>query len=147
MINIAIDAGVDAIHPGYGFLSERADFAKAVEDAGMKFIGPSPSVVRNMGDKMAARKLAIAQNVPVIPGTAKPVERSRHVEVQILGDGEGNVVHLFERDCSIQRRHQKVVEIAPGINLSEQLCNKLYADAVRSGGSKLESDGYICFSI
>lgn len=182
--------------PFHGFLSERADFAKAVQDAGMTFIGPKPQVVRQMGDKIAARQLAIDCNVPVIPGTNEPLnsfeevkqfadehgyplmlkaayggggrgmrvvkfqeeledaynsatnealsafgngemfverylERPRHIEIQILGDREGNVVHLFERDCSIQRRHQKVVEIAPGINLPEDIRNTLYDDAVR----------------
>ena len=196
IIQIAVDSGCDAVHPGYGFLSERSDFAQAIEDAGMKFIGPSPAVVRQMGDKIAARRLAIRCGVPVIPGTSKPVhtldevkefstefgfpimlkaayggggrgmrivrhveeledqynsatnealsafgngemfierymEKPRHIEVQILGDREGNVVHLFERDCSVQRRHQKVVEIAPGINLPADLEKSLYDDAVR----------------
>jgi pyruvate carboxylase len=79
IIDIAIKSGADAVHPGYGFLSERSDFAQAVEDAGMKFIGPSPQVVRQMGDKIAARRLAIKTGVPVIPGTSKPVSSFEEV--------------------------------------------------------------------
>ncbi|OXB53293.1 hypothetical protein ASZ78_016843 [Callipepla squamata] len=100
--------GVDAIHPGYGFLSERADFAQACVDAGVRFVGPPPEVVRKMGDKVEARGIAIA-----------------------AGDKHGNVVHLYERDCSIQRRHQKVVEIAPAACLDPQLRARLASDAVR----------------
>uniref|UniRef100_A0A8C5SI83 Pyruvate carboxylase n=1 Tax=Laticauda laticaudata TaxID=8630 RepID=A0A8C5SI83_LATLA len=187
---------VDAIHPGYGFLSERADFAQACLEAGVCFIGPSPEVVRKMGDKVEARAIAISAGVPVVPGTDAPisslseaqefsqaygfpiifkaayggggrgmrvvrsyeeleenytrafsealsafgngalfvekfVEKPRHIEVQILGDQHGNVLHLYERDCSIQRRHQKVVEIAPAAHLDSQLRSKLTADAVR----------------
>ncbi|XP_026272548.1 pyruvate carboxylase, mitochondrial isoform X1 [Frankliniella occidentalis] len=182
IIRIAKENNVDAIHPGYGFLSERSDFAQAVVDAGIRFIGPAPRVVQQMGDKVAARQAAIAAGVPIVPGTDGPVtkaeeaeefcmkhglpvifkaayggggrgmrvvkkmeevkeaftrasseaqaafgngamfiekfiERPRHIEVQLLGDKAGNVVHLYERDCSVQRRHQKVVEIAPAPNL------------------------------
>lgn len=178
MIRVCKENDVDAVHPGYGFLSERSDFAQAVVDAGLRFIGPSPHVVQQMGDKVAARKAAIDAGVPIVPGTDAPVhnacealefckqyglpvifkaayggggrgmrvvrkmdeveemfnrasseaksafgngamfiekfiERPRHIEVQLLGDKAGNVIHLYERDCSVQRRHQKVVEIAP----------------------------------
>eukprot|EP01062_Namystynia_karyoxenos_P024979 TRINITY_DN19789_c0_g1_i2.p1 TRINITY_DN19789_c0_g1~~TRINITY_DN19789_c0_g1_i2.p1 ORF type:complete len:1227 (+),score=537.64 TRINITY_DN19789_c0_g1_i2:299-3682(+) len=196
IIRVAQEAGVDAIHPGYGFLSERADFAQAVEDAGITWIGPSPSIVHRMGDKVEARKTAIAAGVPVVPGTDHPVKsyeeaaafcekagypvilkaafggggrgmrvvngaselkenleraqsealtafgngdvfiekfivKPRHIEVQVLGDNYGNVVHLFERDCSVQRRHQKVVEIAPAPNLPEAVRDRLTECAVK----------------
>ncbi|KAK1890544.1 Pyruvate carboxylase mitochondrial [Dissostichus eleginoides] len=195
IIRVAKENNVDAIHPGYGFLSERADFAQACIDAGVMFIGPSPEVVRQMGDKVEARALAISAGVPVVPGTAFPIsclhdaqvfaetygfpiifkaayggggrgmrvvreyeeleenyqrafsealtafgngalfvekflEKPRHIEVQILGDKYGNVIHLYERDCSIQRRHQKVVEIAPAFQLDPHLRNRLHSDAV-----------------
>ncbi|CAL1527525.1 unnamed protein product [Lymnaea stagnalis] len=196
IIHIAQENDVDAIHPGYGFLSERSDFAKACVDAGIKFIGPSPEVVQRMGDKVEARKAASDAGVRVVPGTPGPVEsaeaalefckqhglpvifkaayggggrgmrvvrnlqdvtenfnraysealsafgngalflekfieRPRHIEVQILGDRVGNVIHLYERDCSVQRRHQKVVEIAPAPHLDETLRNKMNSDAVK----------------
>ncbi|XP_072407002.1 pyruvate carboxylase, mitochondrial-like isoform X3 [Chiloscyllium punctatum] len=196
IIKVAKDNEVDAIHPGYGFLSERADFAQACADAGVRFIGPSPEVVRRMGDKVEARAIAIDAGVPVVPGTSTPItslteaqefantygypiifkaayggggrgmrvvrsyeeleenyqrafsealsafgngalfierfiERPRHIEVQILGDKYGNVIHLYERDCSIQRRHQKVVEIAPAAHLDQHLRDRLTSDAVK----------------
>ncbi|XP_067400171.1 pyruvate carboxylase, mitochondrial [Emydura macquarii macquarii] len=196
IIKVAKENEVDAVHPGYGFLSERSDFAQACSEAGVRFIGPSPEVVRKMGDKVEARAIAIAAGVPVVPGTDSPIsslneahefsnkygfpiifkaafggggrgmrvvrsyeeleenytrafsealaafgngalfvekfiEKPRHIEVQILGDKYGNVVHLYERDCSIQRRHQKVVEIAPAAHLDTQLRSKLTNDAVR----------------
>ncbi|XP_033030281.1 pyruvate carboxylase, mitochondrial isoform X2 [Lacerta agilis] len=196
IIQVAKENEVDAIHPGYGFLSERSDFAQACIDAGVRFIGPSPEVVQKMGDKVEARAIAISAGVPVVPGTNAPisslseaqefsktygfpiifkaayggggrgmrvvrsyeeleenytrafsealsafgngalfvekfVEKPRHIEVQILGDKYGNVVHLYERDCSIQRRHQKVVEIAPAAHLDSQLRSKLTNDAVK----------------
>ncbi|XP_026051799.1 pyruvate carboxylase, mitochondrial [Carassius auratus] len=195
IIKVAKRNGVDAIHPGYGFLSERADFAQACVDAGVRFIGPSPDVVRKMGDKVEARAIALSAGVPVVPGTDGPIsslqeaqefsnsygfpiifkaafggggrgmrvvreyeeleenyqraysealaafgngalfvekfiERPRHIEVQILGDKYGNVIHLYERDCSIQRRHQKVVEIAPAAHLDPHLRDRLTADSV-----------------
>uniref|UniRef100_A0A8C1XG93 pyruvate carboxylase n=1 Tax=Cyprinus carpio TaxID=7962 RepID=A0A8C1XG93_CYPCA len=195
IIKVAKENSVDAIHPGYGFLSERADFAQACADAGVRFIGPSPEVVRKMGDKVEARALAIKAGVPVVPGTDAPIsslqeaedfaktydfpiifkaayggggrgmrvvrdyeeleenyqraysealaafgngalfvekfiEKPRHIEVQILGDKYGNVIHLYERDCSIQRRHQKVVEIAPAAQLDPHLRERLTSDSV-----------------
>uniref|UniRef100_A0A6Q2YHB6 Pyruvate carboxylase n=1 Tax=Esox lucius TaxID=8010 RepID=A0A6Q2YHB6_ESOLU len=195
IIKVAKENDVDAIHPGYGFLSERSDFAQACADVGVRFIGPSPEVVRQMGDKVEARALAIRAGVPVVPGTDGPItclseaqefsktygfpiifkaayggggrgmrvvkeyeeleenyqrahsealaafgngalfvekfiERPRHIEVQILGDKYGNVIHLYERDCSIQRRHQKVVEIAPAVQLDPHLRDRLTADSV-----------------
>lgn len=196
IIKICQDNGVDAVHPGYGFLSERSDFAQAVIDAGLRFIGPSPKVVYQMGDKVAAREAAIAAGVPIVPGTDGPIttkeeamefcvkhglpvifkaayggggrgmrvvrkmeeveenfqrassealsafgngamfiekfiERPRHIEVQLLGDKAGNVVHLYERDCSVQRRHQKVVEIAPAPQLDRKVRDKMTEYAVK----------------
>jgi len=184
------------IHPGYGFLSENAGFARNVEKAGLIFIGPSPDVIDSLGDKVSARKLAIAANVPVVPGTEDAVEsfeavkaftdeygfpiiikaayggggrgmrvvreqsslkesferatseaktafgngtvfverfldKPKHIEVQLLGDNHGNIVHLYERDCSVQRRHQKVVEIAPAKDLPVETRDAILADAVK----------------
>ncbi|XP_047028148.1 pyruvate carboxylase, mitochondrial isoform X1 [Helicoverpa zea] len=195
IIRVAKENDVDAVHPGYGLLSERADFAQAILDAGLRFIGPSPFVVQQMGDKVAARKAAIDARVPIVPGTDGPVttkeealsfcqkhglpvifkaayggggrgmrvvkemsevtsaferassealgafgngsmfierfiERPRHIEVQLLGDKAGNVVHLYERDCSVQRRHQKVVEIAPAPGLDPETRKKMTDCAV-----------------
>ncbi|MEX0853360.1 MAG: pyruvate carboxylase, partial [Bauldia sp.] len=178
IIRVAREARVDAIYPGYGFLSENPEFSEACAAAGIVFIGPSPTTMRKLGDKVSARNLAIAVGVPVMPASdalpddidaatriaagigyplmlkaswggggrgmrviadaaaltrelaparreakaafgrdevylEKLVERARHVEVQVLADSHGNVVHLFERDCTVQRRHQKVVERAP----------------------------------
>jgi len=196
IIRVCKENDVDAVHPGYGFLSERSDFAQAVIDAGLRFIGPSPKVVQQMGDKVAARVAAIEAGVPIVPGTDGPVttkeealefckkhglpvifkaayggggrgmrvvrkmdeveemfqrasseakaafgngamfiekfiERPRHIEVQLLGDKAGNVVHLYERDCSVQRRHQKVVEIAPAPRLDPVVRQKMTDAAVR----------------
>lgn len=196
IIGIAKDNHVDAIHPGYGFLSERADFAQACVNEEIRFIGPSPEVVHKMGDKVEARRAAIESGVRVVPGTPGPItsaadavkfcqehglpvifkaafggggrgmrvvkhleeveenfnrafsealsafgngslflekfiERPRHIEVQILGDSAGEVVHLYERDCSVQRRHQKVVEIAPAPKLDPGIRDKMTSDAVR----------------
>ncbi|XP_069821355.1 pyruvate carboxylase, mitochondrial [Dendropsophus ebraccatus] len=196
IIKVAKENEVDAVHPGYGFLSERSDFAQACTDAGVRFIGPTPDVVRKMGDKVEARAIAISAGVPVVPGTDSPIsclteakefsnkygfpiifkaayggggrgmrvvrsyeeleenytraysealsafgngalfvekfiEKPRHIEVQILGDKHGNVIHLYERDCSIQRRHQKVVEIAPAAQLDPQLRDRLTHDSVK----------------
>lgn len=196
IIKIAKENHVDAIHPGYGFLSERADFAQACADSDIKFIGPQPHVMSGLGDKVEARKSAIAAGVQVVPGLDFPIdhvdeamdfckqhglpvifkaafggggkgmrvvrdfseleenfkraqseataafgngamfierfiERPRHIEVQLMGDEHGNVVHLFDRDCSIQRRHQKVVEIAPAPNLDAKVRENIAADALK----------------
>ncbi|KAK3902594.1 carbamoyl-phosphate synthase L chain, ATP binding domain-containing protein [Staphylotrichum tortipilum] len=196
IIKIAVDHGAQMIHPGYGFLSENADFARNVEKAGLIFIGPSPDVIDALGDKVSARKIAMAANVPVVPGTEGAVEsyeevkkftdeygfpviikaayggggrgmrvvrvaaelkesferatseaksafgngtvfverfldKPKHIEVQLLGDNHGNIVHLYERDCSVQRRHQKVVEIAPAKDLPADVRDAILNDAVR----------------
>jgi acetyl-CoA carboxylase biotin carboxylase subunit len=185
----------DAIHPGYGFLSENAEFATAVVSAGIRWVGPSPEVVRVMGDKAAARRAAEAAGVPVVPGThvlrdvdhalaeaarigypvlikasaggggkgirsahhaedlrtlfdearrevaaafgddalylEKALQRVRHVEVQVLGDAQGNVVHLFERECSLQRRRQKIIEEAPAVTLPTSVTAAMHDAATR----------------
>lgn len=196
IIAIAKDAGVDAIHPGYGFLSENVEFARRCEEEGIIFIGPTSQHLDMFGDKVKAREQAIAASIPVIPGTDGPVanlaevedfasthgypvmikaalggggrgmrlvhtqeelasayERAKseakaafgsdevyvekaiikpkHIEVQIIGDQQGNLVHLYERDCSIQRRHQKVVEIAPSNSISEELRQRICGAAVQ----------------
>jgi acetyl-CoA carboxylase biotin carboxylase subunit len=178
VIAAAVRSGADAVHPGYGFLAENADFATAVADAGLRFIGPSPDAIRSMGDKLESKRLARVAGVPTVPGSADAVgtaeealaeaeqigypvllkasaggggkgmriagdagecadafarataeakssfgdgrvfieryiERPRHIEVQVLGDSHGAIVHLGERECSIQRRYQKVIEEAP----------------------------------
>lgn len=185
IIDLAKRLEVDAIHPGYGFLSENAAFAARCAEEGIVFIGPRPEHLQAFGDKVVARQMAVDAGLPVIPGTPEPIEHlqdalrfakehgfplivkaaaggggrgmrvvrkkeeledalerarseaakafgdgtvylekylehPKHIEVQILGDQYGNIVHLFERDCSIQRRHQKVVEIAPSLTLSEE---------------------------
>lgn len=171
VVAAALATGAEAIHPGYGFLSERAEFARAVEKAGLVLIGPQPAVMEAMGRKDAAREIAVAAGVPVVPRgedagfpvlvkaaaggggkgmrvvrseaeleearaaaarealsafgdetllVEKYVERGRHIEVQVLGDHHGHVVHLHERDCSPQRRHQKVIEEAPAPTLTDE---------------------------
>ncbi|MCG3137693.1 MAG: Acetyl-/propionyl-coenzyme A carboxylase alpha chain [Phycisphaerae bacterium] len=195
LIEIARSHGVEAIHPGYGFLSERADFAEACQNAGLTFIGPSPEVIRAMGDKIIAKETVAAAGVPVVPGWSstdycfseiqyqadklgypvlikaaaggggkgmrvvqdanhlaealesaqreagaafgdgrvfleKYLQRPRHVEVQIFGDHHGQVIHLFERECSIQRRHQKIIEESPSPALTPELRRRLCAAAV-----------------
>jgi pyruvate carboxylase len=196
IIELARRHDIDAIHPGYGLLSERASFARKCKEAGIVFIGPSPETIDALGDKLAARKIAQAAGVAVVPGTTDPVttldearafadkagyplmvkaagggggrgmrvvraandlpealERARsearkafgddsvfleklvvrpkHIEVQVLGDSHGNLVHLFERDCSVQRRHQKVVEYAPAWSLPLPLRARLAEDALK----------------
>ncbi len=196
IVALAKDKGVDAVHPGYGFLSENPAFASACEKAGIAFIGPTPDLLELLGDKTAARRLAASVGVPVLPGTEEPVRsasearksaaeigypvivkaamggggrgmrvvrdaselesrleeaqgeaksafgdasvflekylpRARHLEVQILGDNHGNLLHLYERDCSVQRRHQKVVEVAPAANLPARVRVELCDAAVR----------------
>jgi len=200
ILRAAKSTGADAIHPGYGFLSENADFADAVTDAGLVFIGPPASAMRKMGSKDEAKKRMIRAKVPVIPGyhghdqtvetlkaearkTGFPVllkaaaggggkgmrivhnpaemdaaiegakregqasfgssvlliekyfERARHVEVQVFCDSQGHAVHLFERDCSLQRRHQKVIEEAPAPNLSSELRQQMGDAAVRAANA------------
>ncbi len=199
LVTLAREHGCDALHPGYGFLSESPDLARACADAGIRFVGPRPELLEAFGDKTRARELAAAAGVPTLAGTPRPVtpaeaeeflrslgpdaaivlkavsggggrgirrvhrvedlpaayercaseattsfgrgeiyaERllsgARHIEVQLLGDGTGAVTHLGERDCSIQRRHQKLVEIAPSPGLSDVLREGLTAAAVRIG--------------
>ncbi|MGG8496919.1 pyruvate carboxylase [Tenacibaculum sp. TC6] len=195
IIKVAKDNNVDAIHPGYGFLSENAEFAQKCEENGIIFIGPKVSVLRALGDKITAKKVAVTQHVPIIESSKeelvtvevaleeaerigypvmlkaasggggrgmrvirnenellkafpearreslnafgddtvfleKYVENPKHIEIQIVADAYGNIVHLFERDCSVQRRYQKVIEIAPSIGLSEDIKNKLYKYAI-----------------
>src|SRR5579871_6989114 len=196
IIAIAKEHDVDAIHPGYGFLSENPNFARACEKAGITFVGPTPNLLELLGDKTAARKLAASAGVPTLPGTEDPVKspeeakriakeigypiivkaamggggrgmrvvrdeaqlaasleeaqgeaksafgdascflekylpNARHLEVQILGDTHGNLLHLYERDCSVQRRHQKVVEVAPAANLPPHVREELCGAAVK----------------
>ncbi|CUK12668.1 Biotin carboxylase [Achromobacter xylosoxidans] len=170
LLAAARDSGADAIHPGYGFLAENADFSQAVTDAGLVFVGPDAHTIRSMGDKAAARACAKAAGVPTVPGSEGVVgaldealshaaqigyplmikasagggvylerylPRARHIEVQVLGDGE-RAVHLFERECSLQRRRQKVFEEAPSPALSSALRQALCESALRL----TESVGY-----
>jgi pyruvate carboxylase len=198
ILSVAQACGADAIHPGYGFLSENPAFARACEERGVRFIGPTSDVVALMGDKVEAKALAIRAGVPVVPGIElngtreeqlaaarafldqqgealvkaahggggrgmrvvrgpqeleealdrarsesrlafgsevvfleKWLPKVRHIEVQVLGDQHGNLVHLFERDCSVQRRHQKVIEIAPAPNLDPALRERICNDALK----------------
>jgi acetyl-CoA/propionyl-CoA carboxylase, biotin carboxylase, biotin carboxyl carrier protein len=187
VVAAAVEAGADAVHPGYGFLSERSEFARAVEDAGLRLVGPTADVMDRMGRKDHARAIAVAAGVPVVPSydvdgdpatfaypvlvkaaaggggkgmrivrsaddyaaaaaaaareargafgddtllIEKYVESGRHLEVQVLGDTHGDVIHLFERDCSTQRRHQKVLEEAPGPTVDADLRHRLTSAAV-----------------
>ncbi|CAH0345954.1 pyruvate carboxylase [Bacillus sp. CECT 9360] len=195
IIEIAKTSGVDAIHPGYGFLSENIEFARRCEEEGLIFIGPETKHLDMFGDKVKARQQAMLADIPVIPGSDGPVQEleeiisfgkthgfpviikaslggggrgmrivhkleevreaydrakseakaafgndevyvekfvqnPKHIEVQILGDKHGNIVHLYERDCSVQRRHQKVVEVAPSVSLSEELRLRICEAAV-----------------
>ncbi|CDF78978.1 pyruvate carboxyl transferase [Formosa agariphila KMM 3901] len=196
IIKVAIENGADAIHPGYGFLSENANFAKACEDNGIIFIGPKVSVLQSLGDKIMAKTVAVENNIPIIRSNSKPltdidialseaeiigypimlkaasggggrgmrvirkadelksafneskrealnafgddtvflekyVENPKHIEIQIVADNHGNMVHLFERDCSVQRRYQKVIEFAPSFDLSEETKQALYNYALK----------------
>ncbi|HUT42160.1 MAG TPA: acetyl-CoA carboxylase biotin carboxylase subunit [Gammaproteobacteria bacterium] len=197
IVNLAIATGCDAVHPGYGFLSENPLLAEICQQRNVRFIGPDAAVIRQMGDKVAARRAMQAAGIPVVPGSdgnlasldeavilaarigypvmlkatsggggrgirrcdnemllrrnyervlseaskafgsadifmEKCIDRPRHIEVQILADAHGNVVHLFERDCSIQRRHQKLIEIAPSPQLDETQRHWLGETAVRA---------------
>jgi pyruvate carboxylase len=198
IVALAQEKEVDAIHPGYGFLAENAEFARACATSGIKFVGPRPELLDMLGDKVAARQLAQRAGIPVLPGSEQPVEsgpeaqqlaaelgypvivkaamggggrgmrvvedegglepaleqarreagtafgipdvflekyirRAKHIEVQLLGDLHGNLVHLYERDCSVQRRHQKIVEIAPAYNLDPALRNAICEAALKLG--------------
>jgi acetyl-CoA carboxylase biotin carboxylase subunit len=200
IIAACIKTGAQGIHPGYGFLSENAAFARMVKEAGLILIGPSPEAMEIMGNKLSAKAAAMKYNIPMVPGTEeavtdiqiaqkraqeigfpilikaaaggggkgmriveKPsdfieqmdlavseatsafgdgsvfieryVSSPRHIEIQVLGDNYGNIVHLFERDCSVQRRHQKVVEEAPSSILSEELRQKMGESAVNAARS------------
>jgi acetyl-CoA carboxylase biotin carboxylase subunit len=203
IIQVARESGTEAIHPGYGFLSENAEFARAVLDAGLAWVGPSPDAIRAMGDKMAARRTMSAAGVPVLPGSdigsfhgvsdlsdsalvgaaeevgypllvkaaaggggkgmrlveepaqlpralaaarrealsafgndavylEKAISHARHVEIQVLADNFGNFIHLGERECSIQRRHQKLIEEAPSVAVTPKLRAEMGAVAVRA---------------
>ena len=203
IINAAKKSGAQAIHPGYGFLSENASFARKVKKEGIIWVGPSPHVISVMGDKLKAKDLAIKADVPTLPMTSKPseaknigypllikaaaggggkgmrivekekdlkesissaqreakngfnddrifieryVEKSRHIEIQILGDSNGNIVHLGERECSIQRRHQKIIEESPSPRISEDTRNKMGEAAVKLAKKiKYESAGTVEF--
>jgi len=213
IIALAIKADVDAIHPGYGFLAENAEFAEKCEAAGITFIGPTAEMMRALGDKVAGRKAAIAAGVQVVPGTEDPIEREedalrfakengypiiikasaggggrgmrvarnkkelieglasassearasfgnaavfleryienpKHIEVQVLGDNHGNLVHFFERDCSVQRRHQKVVEFAPSLCLTQTQREELCTAALKIAGHvKYRNAGTIEFLV
>ncbi len=196
IISLALKKGVDAIHPGYGFLAENQEFAKKCEEAGITFIGPSHEMIEKLGDKIQSKLVAKEAKVPTIPGVEKPItsekdakefadycgypvmlkaaaggggrgmrivysedklieafhnaqseakkafgnddifiekylEKPKHIEVQILGDEHGNTVHLYERDCSIQRRHQKVIEFTPAICLSQEKREEICKDALK----------------
>lgn len=195
IIKVAVENNVDAIHPGYGFLSENAEFAQKCEDNGIVFIGPKVSVLEALGDKITAKEVAVANNVPIIQSSKenlnsidialseakkigypimlkaasggggrgmrvirndeelkksfpearreslnafgddtvfleKFVENPKHIEIQIVADTYGNIVHLYERDCSVQRRYQKVIEFAPSYGLTDKIKNDLYTYAI-----------------
>jgi pyruvate carboxylase len=195
IVEVARAHGADAVHPGYGFLAENADFARACEAEGLAFIGPTADQLQAFGDKTTAKDLATKAGVPTLPGTPeltdpdalrsaardigyplivkarfggggrgmrvvssaaelpgrvesaqreaqgafghagvfleRYIPRAKHIEVQVLGDGQGAVVHLWERDCSVQRRHQKVVEVAPAVTLAPDVRERMCAAAVR----------------
>ncbi len=213
LVAVARDHGCDAVHPGYGFLSENAAFARACGEARITFVGPRPDILDRLGDKVAARKIARDAGVPVLGGSDSPVvsiaeakalakslgypvmvkaamggggrgmrvvesadelgpaldsarreagsafgvpdvflekfvRRARHIEVQLIGDQHGGLVHLYERDCSIQRRHQKVVEIAPAVGLDSTLRRRLLDAALAIGRAvRLDNAGTVEFLI
>lgn len=196
IIDLALKKGVNAIHPGYGFLAENPEFAQKCFDAGIEFIGPAVHTLDNLGDKIKSKILARSVGVPTIPGVDKPLdsvaeaeefgkqygypiilkaaaggggrgmrvvynekdlareffnakneskkafgiddifiekylERPKHIEVQILADKYGSIVHLYERDCSVQRRHQKILEFTPAFSIPSEIRNRLYGDALK----------------
>ena len=196
IIGLALKKGVDAIHPGYGFLAENSEFARKCQEAGIVFIGPNSKMIDSLGDKITSKIVAKKASVPTIPGVEKPIEsdeevlefasrfgypimlkasaggggrgmrivrkeeellesfrsakseakkafgiedvfiekyleKPKHIEVQILGDAYGNIVHLFERDCSIQRRHQKLIEFTPAISITESQRKAICEDAIK----------------
>ena len=203
IVSIAKETGADAVHPGYGFLSENADFAQAVTEAGITFIGPTPEVIAAMGLKIAARERMIAAGVPVVPGgdrideaaeaaraademgypvlvkasaggggrgmrrvdradeleaaleraaseaeaafgdgavyLEKFVDGPRHIEFQVMSDAHGNTIHLGERECSIQRRHQKLVEESPAYGMTDEVRSAMGEAAVRAA----QAVGYV----
>ena len=213
IIAVAVEHGVDGIHPGYGFLSENPVFARACHDAGIAFVGPRPELLENLGDKTAARELAAKAGVPILAGSQQAVtsaeeatavardlgfpvilkaahggggrgmrvvedeasladalasaqresktafgsdavfvekfiRRAKHIEVQLLGDTHGNLVHLFERDCSVQRRHQKVVEVAPAWSLDSGLRREICEAALAIGReARYENAGTVEFLV
>src|SRR6185503_19310952 len=201
IVRVALGAGCDAVHPGYGFLSENADFARRCIEAGLQFVGPTPDVLEVFGDKARARSLALKYAVPVLPGTDGPTSieavrgffqslgtngsimikaiaggggrgmrqvrsieelqsaydrcrseamqafgngdvyveqlfpNARHIEVQIIGDGSGAVTHLWERECSLQRERQKILEIAPAPFLRPAIRQRLLQAATKLAGA------------
>ncbi|MFO0910183.1 MAG: pyruvate carboxylase [Isosphaeraceae bacterium] len=213
VIELSLEKQVDAIHPGYGFLSENSVFARAVEEAGILWIGPRPEQLDQLGDKVAARALAERAKVPILSGSAEPVvpgaeahalaaklgypvivkaamggggrgmrvvesadtldaaidqarreagtafgipdvflekfiRKAKHIEVQLLGDRHGNLLHLYERDCSLQRRHQKIIESAPAYNLDPAIREAICDAAVRIGREvRYENAGTVEFLV
>ena len=213
IIALALKADVDAIHPGYGFLAENADFAEECRVNGITFIGPTAEMMRSLGDKVSGRRAAVAAGVNVVPGTDSPIEKEedalifakdhgypiiikasaggggrgmrvannkkelleglvaagseakasfgnaevflerylahpKHIEVQVLGDNYGNLVHFFDRDCSVQRRHQKVVEFAPSLSLTQTQREELCTAALKIAGHvKYRNAGTIEFLV
>lgn len=211
IVAVALEHEVDAIHPGYGFLSENPRFAQACQDAGLIFVGPRVEILEKLGDKVVARRIAQEAGVPVLPGSDEAVrsnaearklaeklgypvivkaamggggrgmrvvpsadkldealeqarreagtafghpdiflerfiKHARHIEVQLLGDQHGQLVHLFERDCSLQRRHQKIVEIAPALNLAPQTRQSILNSALAVGRAvRLDNAGTVEF--
>ena len=205
ILDIALKSNSDAIHPGYGFLSENAAFANQVKKLNIKWVGPSSNAIKKMGDKLTAKEIAIKANVPTLPMTSDPkkansigypilvkaaaggggkgmrivekakdlkesikaaereaeggfgdkrvfleryIKRSRHIEIQILGDAFGNIVHLGERECSIQRRHQKIVEESPSPMVDEEMREKMGEAAIKLASKlKYESAGTVEFLV
>ena len=205
ILDIAIKSNSDAIHPGYGFLSENAAFANQVKKSNIKWVGPSANAIKKMGDKLTAKEIAIKANVPTLPMTSDPkkansigypilvkaaaggggkgmrivnkvkdlkesiksaereaeggfgdkrvfleryIARSRHIEIQILGDSHGNIIHLGERECSIQRRHQKVVEESPSPMVNDEMREKMGQAAIKLASKlKYESAGTVEFLV